>query len=179
MSVPRGPLSHYPSIVRVEHPGWKEIGYVKSNETINLQSAYQHAKGCKPLTGECVNSNAGIRRHKCVCLRYSIQPPNPGVSSRPSVASWIHLTTSADLCFLCPPLLHYSFSCSQAFSVLCLINKTYLCACSLTSSSSCLVPKAKLWAHAELMKQRRWMAFSNWEKITTIQAFSRLRELCL
>lgn len=160
-------MSPNSSTVTVEH-----LGHVKRDQTINLQ-CNMHRNGCTRLTGVC----------------------NADAAMTPLSVAYIILWPA----FLLTPLLPLKFTSplqqiSVAFPpVYCiihshvhglspisrLINKTYLCACSLTSPSSRLVPEAKLWDHVELIKQHRWMAFSNCEKMTTIQAIARLRELCL
>lgn len=99
----------------------------------------------------CLDSSpsAGkVKSHQLVCLRCLLD------------------STSALHRSLFPPscLIDYSVSCSWAFSCLVLINKTCLCACSLASPASRCAPQPYLWAHAELMKHCRLMAFAHWEQ---------------
>lgn len=161
------------------------MGYVKSDKTINLQSAYHHAKGCKAPAGVCTNSNTSTR-----CLADSISREMRLLTTQQTLSKPGRLLSSLG-CLLNSPHRFsrslFPFPSSNALFILmftgflpsCAWSIKHTCACSLTSPSPRLVPEAKLWAHAELMKQHRWMAFSNWEKMTTIQAISRLRELFL
>lgn len=89
---------------------------------------------------------------RCLCWKWSgnvaasntadpLASPHPAVSSRPSVASWIHLTASAPLSFLSLIWCIIHSHVHGLSPISCLINKTYLCACSLTSPSSVLFLK--------------------------------------
>lgn len=98
-----------------------------------------------------------------------LQPALPGRWSHTSLsASGIPVLRSTDLVPL-SWLIYYSVSCSWAFSRLVPINKTCLCACSLTSAAPRWAPQTDLWAHADLMKQCRLMARSHWEERAAFQ----------
>lgn len=148
----------------------------KMGPKTQLASSHWHAERLKSPQQVCVpikHNHKWPLVRKCSCLLSA-----PRILSRRLLSSlwWLRFTS---------PLSSVLVSCvihshvHRLSPISCLINKTYLCACSLTSPSSRLVPKAKSWAHAELIKQNRLMAFSNCWKMTTIQAIARRRELCL
>ena len=141
-------------------------------------SSYQYTTDCKPLTQQIrymFDSSWGD------VPTYNTENSLQSAPSPLVILLSLEFTSTLQQVSVSSPLVSCIIhSRVQGLSpISCLINKTYLCACSLTSPSSRLIPETKPWAHAELMKAHRWMAISNWEKITTIQAISRLRELCV